>query len=297
VYNDSALEREATVNVDRGLYLLRYASGATSGASPVAMARPAPGSEPFIEVISAPGVVTGFLSCPGECVVIRAERGGLLSVKIMRQSVRASLDASFRLEPVIGAERSASTFAPGGGQAAPAPFVPVEGARKFSILAHVSRRGDIEVGAGEWVAGPQSPAAIEGIEIRASWASGPRIEIQPLVASNPPRWLDWTPAGVFAGSRGRFLSLAGLRIRLVGEEAARFILSADALFLGSAIVSRRGREIELVGAAGSDPLVGLRLDMALEAASVIGNGLTADAAFSPQRTEPRVRVFRAAVGN
>jgi hypothetical protein len=297
LFNESGLEREATVKVDRGLYLLRYASGATSGASPVAMARPAQGSEPFIEVISAPGIVAGFLSHPGECLVVRAERGGILSVKILRQSVRASLDASFLLEP-IGSENAASTVAPNGGSAvAPASLFPVDGTAKFSLLAHVSRRGDIEVGAGEWVAGPQAPAAIEGIEIRATWASGPRIEIQPMVASNPPRWLDWTPAGVFAGSRGRFLSLAGLRIRLVGDGAARFVLSADALFLGSAIVSKRGREIELVGAAGSDPLVGLRLDMAPEAVSAVNTAAAADAAFSPRRTEPRVRVFRAAVGN
>jgi hypothetical protein len=294
--NESALEREATVNVDRGLYLLRYASGAASGVSPVAVARPAPGSEPFIEVISAPGIVSGFLSRPGECVVVRAERGGVLSVKIMRSIVGASLDASFRLEP-IGAEGSASTVAANVGPAVALPFAAVDGAAKFTILAHVSRRGDIEVGAGEWVAGPQAPAAIEGMQIRASSPSGPRIELQALVATNPPRWLDWAPAGVFAGTRGRFLSLAGLRVRLVGDEARRFVLSADALFLGSAIVSRRGREIELVGGAGGDPLVGLRLDLAPEAASVVGNGGTADAAFSPRRTEPRVRVFRAAVGN
>jgi hypothetical protein len=296
LFNESSLERETTVNVDRGLYLLRYASGATSSASPVAVARPAPGSEPFIEVISAPGIVTGFLSGPGECLVVRAERGGVLSLKIVRQGVGASLDASFRLEP-IGAAELPSTVAPSGAPAVSPPFAPADGAAKFVLLAHVSRRGDIEVGAGEWVAGPQAPAAIEGIQIRALSGSGPRIEIQPLVAGNPSRWLDWAPSGVFAGTRGRFLSLAGLRIRLVGEDAARFVLSAEALFLGSAIVSRRGTEIELVGGAGGDPLVGLRLDVSPEASIAAGNGAAVDAAFSLRRTEPRVRVFRAAAGN
>jgi hypothetical protein len=296
LFNDSALEREAMVNVDRGLYLLRYAAGANASVPPVAMARPAPGSEPFIEVISAPGIVTGFLSRPGECLVVRAERGGLLSVKIMRQSASASLDASFQLEPIFAAEEAVPTVALGLSVVA-GPLSPAEGIAKFRLLGHVSRRGDVEVGAGEWVAGPQAPAPIEGIEVRVAGASGPRIEIQPLVASNPPRWLDWAPPGVFAGSRGRFLSLAGLRIRLVGEAAARFTLSADALFLGSAIVSRRGREIEVVGAAAGDPLVGLRLDIAQEAVSAVGNGVLAESAFSPRRTEPRVRVFRAAAGS
>jgi hypothetical protein len=298
LFNESALEREATVNVDCGLYILRYVSGATSSVSPVALARPAPGSEPFIEVISAPGVVTGLLSRPGECVVVRAERSGLLSVKIMRSVAGASLDASFRLEP-IGEPASGSAVASNVGSAAVMPYAPADGALNFRLLAHVSRRGDIEVGAGEWVAGPRAPAAIEGIEIRASRGPGAQIEIQPLVAGNPPGWLDWKPAGVFAGSRGRFLSLAGLRLRLVGDAAMRFVLSADALFLGSAIVSRRGREIELVGAAGGDPLVGLRLDMAPVVSTVVGvgNGEAVDTALAPQRPSPRVRVFRAAASN
>ena len=111
LYQDGVLEREATVQTECGLYLLRYASGAISGASPIAKVRPAPGSESFIEIISAPGIVTGFLSFPGECVVVRAQRAGELIISIMRQSVGASMDAVFRLEAVSGVERAGAAVA------------------------------------------------------------------------------------------------------------------------------------------------------------------------------------------
>jgi hypothetical protein len=295
LHNEGALEREATVDVARGFYLLRYASGAATGASPVAMVRPAQGSERFVEVISAPGVVTGFLSYPGECVVVRAEQAGGLSVKIMRQNVGASLDASFRLEPIFDVDRPSATTAANVGPSVPV-VPPSGGDSPFRLLAHVARRGDVEVGSGEWIAGPNAPAAIEGVEVRGSLRPGLRIEVQPLVATNPPRWLDWTPAGVFAGSRGRALPLFGLRLRLSGEEASRFVLSAEALFLGSPIEVKRGREVELVGAAGSDPLVGLKLAVAESVAAGTGFTAPSSAAFAPQRSEPRVRVFRAAAG-
>ena len=302
MYEDSALEREATVDVDRGFFLLKYATGPALGASPVAMARPAPGSEPFIEVISAPGLVTGFLSFPGECVVVRAEQPGQLSVKVMRQSVGASMDAVFRLEPIFGVGRVSSAVSEDGAAAevASAPAA-VDGSR-LRLLAHVSRRGDVEVGAGEWVGGPNAPAAIEGLEIRGSLAPDLRIEIQALVGTNPLRWMDWVAPGVYAGSRGRALVLAGLRLRLVGEAASRHVISAEALFLGSPILCKRGREIELVGGAGGDPLVGLRLEVAPAAAAAaassmleaVGNAASVNMALAPQRSEPRVRVFRAA---
>lgn len=297
-FNDNALEREATINVDRGLHLLRYVTGAVSGASPVAMVRPALGSAPFIEVISAPGIVSGFLSFPGECVVVRAEQPGQLLIKILRQSSGASMDASFQLESIASSARSDADVAGGIGTRSPAPVAAVrESVPTFRVLAHVSRRGDVEVGSGEWVAGPQAPAAVEGLEIRNLSEFGPRIEVQPLVATNPPRWLDWVPAGAFAGTRGRFLPLTGVRLRLAGNDASRFILSADALFLGSPIRSKRGREIELVSDSGADPLVGLRLDVEPAVAAAVTATAQDDAAFTPKQPEARVRVFRAARSN
>ena len=190
------------------------------------------------------------------------------------------MDAVFRIEPVSGVERAGAAARLEAGSPNALPTFS-GGDAKFKLLAHVSRRGDVDVGAGEWVAGPNAPAAIEGLEIRGSANSALRFELQPLVATTPPRWLDWVSSGGFAGTRGRGLPLAGVRVRLVGAEASRFVLSADALFLGSAIQSKRGQEIELIGSPGGDPLVGLSLDVV----AAVGCGAPAKAAIVQQRPE------------
>jgi hypothetical protein len=255
----------------------------------MAIVRPARGSEPYIEVISAPGVVAGYLNVPGACAVVRAEQAGRLTIRIRAGGDRGSLDASFRLEPIVTAEKADAVVA-----SSPRVDAVSDGLR---LLAHVSRRGDIEVNAGVWVAGPEAPAAIEGLELRGAAPAGVGIEIQPLVGTNPVRWLDWTPHGSFVGTRGRAMPLAGLRLRLVGDQASHYTLSADALFLGSPIVSKRGRDIEFVGSAAGDPLVGLRLELVPEARARSESGaypVFASGAFgTEQRKEPRVRVFRA----
>ncbi|MDI4642388.1 hypothetical protein K9U39_15815 [Rhodoblastus acidophilus] len=259
------------------------------------MVRPANGFEPFVEVLSAPGLVSGFLSAPGDCVVIRAERAARLGLKIRGQGAEGSLDASFRIEPLAGTGAGAGAGIVGPDQNGE----DVPGGSPFKIVAHVARRGDVAVDPGAWVAGPDAPAAIEAVGIRGALPSGGGIEIQPLVATNPPRWLDWAPSGAFVGTRGRALPLAGLRLRLAGEPAVDCRLSVDAMFLGSPIMSRRGREVELVGPAGSDPLVGLRIGL------LAGAGDERFAAQAPalaeagpveRQKEARIRVFRASAG-
>ena len=223
-------------------------------------------------------------------------------IKVSRQNFNATLDASFQIEPISSGERPNAQVTVSGAPEINSAFArngfghnngfarePLD-APNVTLLAHVARRGDIEVGAGSWLAGPESPGAIEGVEIRAPQRPGLRIETQALVLTRPARWSDWAAQGVFVGSRGRALALGGLRLRLVGEEADRFSLAVDALFLGSPIVSKRGRELEFISAAGADPLVGLRLAVVPERTSHVSGAVDAP------RREPRVRVFRASTG-
>ena len=277
-------EQETLVTVNRGLFVLRYANGAANGPSPYAIVRPNSASAPFIEVISAPGVIAGFLSAPGDCAIVRAEQTGGLVIKIVTQSKGDPLDASFRLEPLVG---GAPALPMEVAQAAPGPL---------SILAHVSRRGDVEVAAGAWIAGPDAPATIEGLEVRGALPAGLSLEIQPLLATRPPRWLDWAPAGKFIGTRQRALPLAGLRMRLSGPASDAHEISANALFLGSPVVSRRGRDIEIVSAAGVDPLVGLRFELvsATPGGGAAKTGLAEE--VLPPPPQPKLRVFRASAG-
>jgi len=274
-------EQETAITVNRGLFVLRYATGAASGRSPFAVVRPASASAPFIEVISPPGVVAGFLSGPGDFAIVRAEQGGNLVVKIVAQSPGDPLEASLRIEPLAGGEQNVAAAA----AVAPAAQTPAA-----TILAHVSRRGDVEVAMGAWIAGPDAPAPIEGLELRGAFAEGVVVETQPLLATNPPRWLDWSGPGNFVGTRRRALPLAGLRLRLSGAAKENFEIVASALFLGSPVLSRRGREVELVSSAGVDPLVGLQIELVATAVS----GAAANSATSAERPpESKLKVFRA----
>ena len=273
-------EQETAITVNRGLFLLRYATGAASGRSPFAVVRPASASAAYIEVISPPGVVAGFLSGPGDFAIVRAEQSGNLLVKIVAQNPGDPLEASLRIEPVSGGQKVAAA----GAVIAPATQGPP------TVLAHVSRRGDVETAMGTWIAGPHAPAPIEGLEVRGALPDGLAIELQPLLATNPPRWLDWSGPGNFVGTRRRALPLAGLRMRLSGAAAGNFEIAASGLFLGSPVLNRRGREVEFVSAAGVDPLVGLQIELV---AASIGEPATNDVTLAERPPESKLKVFRA----
>jgi hypothetical protein len=93
-------DRDSSLFVARGLYILRYQSGAESSEHPVAAAAPAPGFENVIQVISAPGSTEGGLERPGAAVLIRAADNGKLRIGVRRRSSNGSLDAAFKLESV-----------------------------------------------------------------------------------------------------------------------------------------------------------------------------------------------------
>ncbi|MBV9288084.1 MAG: hypothetical protein JO288_09705, partial [Hyphomicrobiales bacterium] len=160
---------------------------------------------------------------------------------------------------------------------------------KALFLAHISRRGDVWTAAGEWAAGPDAPGRIEGLELRPLQHEGVHAELQVRVASKDAKWSDWIEAGAFAGSRGANRPLIGVRLRVTGEQAHRFVVSADALFLGSAVMNKRGREVECVSMSGRDPLVGLRFEVCPERRLSVREPVPA----SGRDGTPRVRVFRA----
>ena len=257
-------ERNSTVAVRRGLHVVRYAASKAPSDFPIAQVRPAPGSESLVEVISAPGAPMGVLDRPGACLVVRAHGEAQLIVALRRSAPNGSLDASFQIDPLGGArvegEASAEVAPPAPArsepQPEPAPAKPIA----FDLVAHVAMRGDVSAHEGEWVAGPSSPAAIEGVTFRSSEPERLSIEAQVRIAGSP-QWSPWIPAGAYAGTKGRGLPLAGLRLRLVGAEAAQADLAVDALFLGAVVQSKTGRQIEFANSTGSEPLVGLKLSV------------------------------------
>ena len=293
---EALFDRDSSLFVPRGLYILRYQWGAADSEHPVAAAAPAPGFEDVIQVISEPGSAEGQLEHPGSVALVRATDNGKLRIGVRRRGSNGSLDAAFKLESVgISSDRKlvaveASAIA----LRAPSPSPSAvarnpNGSDEALFLAHVSRRGDVSVKANEWAGGPDAPGRIEGFELLGFGKDGLQVEAQVLSRGIEPTWSEWFGAGVFGGTRGRNQPLLGVRLRLIGEQAHYFIVHAEAVFLGSAIVSKRGREVECVSQTRRDPLVGFRFEICSER--------RASARPAPGHEEqPRVRIFRARAG-
>jgi hypothetical protein len=284
---DEKYERGSTLSVVRGLHVFRYLE--FKGGGVPAVARLIPPAE-GVALLDMPGREEGLLLRPGDCVVVRAERASEIVVGLRRGSAEGSLDASFRLEAIALAEDT------GGSRVTPLSDFraePTAEAVPLSFVAHVALRGDVAFEQGAWIGGPDGPASIEGLAIVDDPKSS-ALEMQVLTGSRPPRWSEWVGAGQYAGTRGHRLPLTGVRLRLKPEPSAMEI-SAEALFLGGLVASKRGRQVEFVSGSGVDPLVGLKIS--LRSAQGFGEVRAAPSLDASARDrEPRVRVFRASAG-
>jgi hypothetical protein len=219
-------------------------------------------------------------------LVVRAERASEVVVGLRRGAPDGALDATFRLEPIVLSEELASAPAPAVAAPAPEPVA-------VSFLAHLANRGDTAFAQDVWAGGPDSPAAVEGLQIVAENGASP-LELQALVGSRPPRWTEWVGAGQFAGTRGHGLPLVGVRLRLK-PEVVGLEIAAEALFLGALVATQRGRQVEFVSGSKADPLIGLKMSLQkVEQVSADRNAFVPDA--QARDREPRVRVFRASSG-
>lgn len=274
------------MNVEPGLYVLRYASGADVRLSPLVEVACDPRSQQSVSLISDPRVANGVLSAPGAALVVRATAPASLRIAVRASEPGGSLEARITLDPIsraLGAPVSpveADARVPFGGLS-----VPGSGSAAVQVLGHLARRGDVRVGSGEWLGGPAAPLPIEGIAV-AGVPQSYGLEYQVRSGIRKVQWSPWVQAGGFAGSRGQATPLLGVRLRVRGGGAE---LRAEALFLGSPIVSRSGAEVELVGLSDRDPMVGLSLSLA-NSELLKGAGESSPAT----RDAPaKVRVFRA----
>lgn len=277
-------ERTATVEVGRGLYTLRFRTPLSDGglvlSPPVAEVRCHPSSEKDIDLIFAPGNELRLLERAGSGMVVLAKADGVLVITVRASVANGSLAADFDLERVESALEAVPLKSPT--QRLPLP----EGISEFLVCAHVSMRGDMAAHRGDWICGPASPGRIEGIEVRSSGGELP-LEYQVATAGRGGGWARWTSVGAYAGTRGRATPLIGVRFRLSSSAAPDLILKVDGVFLGSPVVSRSGREVELIGPSSLDPLVGIRVDVAVEA-------VEQETASNQGKTAGRLRVFRGA---
>ena len=296
---EAQFDRDSSLLVARGLHVLRYETGGVGHDHPMAMVKPAAGFEGLIQIMSAPGGVEGRLERPGAAVLVRAEDTGKIQIAVKRSGLNGSFDAAFRLESVGVLPNDNREPTPASALANPphpTPRLAIAPSAKSTqgalLLAHISMRGDVSVKANEWAGGPDSPGRIEGLAILGSGAAGLEAELQVLPGSRSATWSEWAGSGVFAGTCGRHEPLVGVRLRLTGDQAHRSMFHAEALFLGSAILNKRGREVECVSQTGRDPLVGFRFEICPERRASVRPAMP----WAGHDEHPRVRIFRANEG-
>jgi hypothetical protein len=244
-------EQRKIANIDRGLFLVRYAAADDDGRPPKVRVSVDPSRDNDILLVLHPDHADATLSRPGSCLVVMATRPGELIVDVTPSRRNGSSAATVKIEPLTQ----------GVPESAPA-FEQSFAGSDLRVLGHVAGIGDVFVGAQEWLAGPAAPSRIEGIAIE--WPDKPRdLTLRYAVTTAKPQAASgrMMELGTYAGTRGRALPVVGVLIELTGPGASRFEICAEAIFLGSPQVRATGRRALLAGPTGREPLVGLRLHM------------------------------------
>ena len=195
----------------------------------------------------------------GSNVVLLVRRSGSIEILVGSNTENKSLDARFSLDLLAPSlsklrQEARSRTIPGSG-VMPKPLVAsTEGDQSelIEVFAHVARRGDIAADEEGWVAGPNAPSAIEGLEVSCS-RPDVGVSIQYRNGMNAGRWSDWQSPGGFVGTRQKANPLTGIRLKVVGAASQGFELVGEALFLGSPILQGRGHDlgVRLCGRSGS----------------------------------------------
>jgi hypothetical protein len=273
-----------TVEIDRGLFLVRYASAADHEHPPKVTVRPQKGDQ-RVAVVLHPDHDEAVMWEPGAFLVIRATEPTTLAVEVEASSPTSSAAASVRIEPIDQGQRPAAAQPDRDGEI----FGEVTAVR---VLGHVASVGDVIVNGGDWIAGPTAPSRIEGIAIE--WPDMPEdIDLQYTVKTATAQSIvgRTTGPGTFAGTRGKALPIVAMVLDLSGSGAADIRLEAEAIFLGSPAVRGVGHQITLSGPTGREPLVGLRINVKRVDATTRRQGVAAPLAARTGHAS-RVRVFR-----
>ena len=269
-------------HVERGLYTLRYVD-AVSQPSPKADVTVLAGQ---IEFVNAPGRKADELAAPGNVLLVVAEGAGEFEMRVTA-TAGGGTDARFSLDLLDAGESPSGTrsgFDAGlptyDPRSAPTALTRVEDREVVSVIAHVSRRGDVRVGAEDWVAGPNEVLPIEGLAIVTGRRDlGVRIRVHSIRSEG--QWSRWHDPEEFAGSRQQADPLTGIAVALSGDAAPQFEISADVMVLGAPPRTERGPLIEF---SGLDPIVGFRCRL---------NSVSPTAGMPSVAIASSLRVFRA----
>jgi hypothetical protein len=277
-----------TVEIDRGLFVVRYASAADHEHPPKVTVRPQRGDQRVVVVLH-PDHDDAVMWEPGASVVIRATDPTTLVIEVEASAPTGSAAASVRIEPINQGRRPAAARPDRDGEI----FGAVSAVR---VLGHVASVGDVIVNGGDWIAGRTAPSRIEGIAI--DWPNMPEdIDLRYTVKTATTQSIVGRTAGpgTFAGTRGKALPIVAIALDLSGSGAADIRLEVEAIFLGSPAVRSAGHQITLSGPTEREPLVGLRISVNRVDATTRRQGVATPLAARTGHAS-RVRVFRSRAG-
>jgi hypothetical protein len=291
--NTSELKRR--IDVQAGVFLVRYALAEEVSAYPAIKVSIPPENEKDVSLVLHDKDDSRDITLwqPGSSVALKVKRAAQISIEVVPLQVDASTNATIKIDALSQGEKAHHVLGQAAGHAKQDLNLP-----GFRLHGHVAGRGDLEVLADEWLAGPAMPARIEGVAIY--WPNKPRnIELR-YSAIGPRANAATTPVvtlGNFAGTRGRALPVLGFHLELAGAGASTAQLAVEALFLGTPIISAVGDRLTLSGPSGLEPLIGLKINIEPRQADTKATG-TKPADEKPQdstaATAPArpVRVFR-----
>ena len=240
---DQGGDLKKSLDVRRGLFLIRYDSAADTSRPPQLTVAPEGSETSDIEIILPPDAHGPILWSPGGSLVVRAGRAGRLIITIIPAEPGGSTAAEFQLvqlsEDPLGCR----------------PIGPVD-LSAVKILGHLSGIGDVRVACNEWLGGPTAPKRIEGIALEGL-PNSVRLRYSVRVGGQRPTTTQMVDAGNFAGTRGRALPLVGVTLEIFGPNASQCTIASSALFLGSPMTRASGQRVVLAGPTGREPLVGL----------------------------------------
>jgi hypothetical protein len=246
--------RKETVPLGRGLFVLRYVKADDESNPPHFAFSVDPLDRDNLELISGPDA-PAELTVPGECLVARVLRRSKLIVDVLPHCPGRSVAATLKIERLGCAESMNAD------QRIRTPELGSE-VGGLQVLAHVAHLGDVTARPDEWVGGPQHPARIEGVTIE--WPRRPpnvTLRYAVRIGGKAPRTSEIAEPGIFVGTRGRGTPLTGIIMELADDGAADFVIRAEAIFLGSAIVRAEGARLNVAGPTGKEPLVGLKFNI------------------------------------
>jgi hypothetical protein len=273
------------VDIDRGLFLVRYVAAEDEARPPTVKVSPEPVEDENVGLVLHPDQEEGVLWQPGTCLVIRSAAKSKVSIEVAAAQDNGSVAATVRMERLTQGEMPSGLFAIG------EPVNLSYNLDDLRLIGHLASIGDVVVNANKWLAGPAAPSRIEGFSIE--WSRKPEdVDICYSVKTGKPQTISGRTVnlGSFAGTRGKAMPVVGLMLELSGLGAANLQFNVEAIFLGSPAKRIRGPRIVLAGQTGREPLVGLRVG--LEQVNGTAQPRPATSGTPSGRASSGVRVFR-----